>query len=192
MSASTARRRSTVHDFSSLRLHPDGSRVAIHSPARVDLRDSRIRNTGRDARGNRVARDAAGLGAVPKRIVMRKDDDDDNDDNDDNDGEDIEIRKTKPRMPLRRKRRRIDEDVEFLGDSRNSARCTADAAIVKSEESMNWPVPSSVRYPADFFFFYIRLPYHSYIGLAEMRALLCEPVLCSARSAVRSVAAVQT
>jgi hypothetical protein len=130
-------------------LHPDGSRVAIHSPARIDLRDSRMRNTGRDTRGNRVARDAAGLGAVPKRTVIHEVDNDD--DNDDNDDEDIEIRETKPRMPLRRKRRRIDENVEFLGDSRNSARCTGDTAIVKNEESMNWPVPSSVRYPVDHF-----------------------------------------
>lgn len=159
MSASgTARRRNTVHDFSTLRLHPDGSRVAIHSPARIDLRDSRMRNTGRDTRGNRVARDAAGLGAVPKRTVIHEDDDDDDDeddnDNDNSDGEDIKIRKTKPRMPLRRKRRRIDENVEFLGDSRNSARCTGDTAIVKNEESMNWPVPSSVRYPVDHFLLY--------------------------------------
>lgn len=146
MSDSTARRRSTVHDFSTLRLHPDGSRVSIHPPARSDLRDRQMRNTGRDTRGNRVARDAAGLGVVPKRIVIREDDnDDDGDDNDDDDddGEDSEIRKTKPRMPLRRKRPRIDENVEFLGDSRNSARCTGDMAIVQNEESMNWPAPSS-------------------------------------------------
>lgn len=153
-STSTDRRRSTIHDFSTLRLHPDGSRVAIHSPARIDLRDSRIRNTGRDARGNRVARDAAGLGAVPKRTVIREDDNDDDDDDDYNDGEDIEMRKTKPRMPLRRKRRRIDETVEFLGD-RNSARCTGDTAIMKNEESMNWHVPSSVRYLVNHFLLYV-------------------------------------
>ena len=148
MSAS-AKRRSTVYDFSTLRLHPDGSRVAIHPPARIDLRDPRMRNTGRDTRGNRIARDAAGLGSVPKRTVIREDDNVDGDG--DNDDEDIRIRKTKPRMPLRKNRRRIDENVEFLGDSRNSARCTGDTAIVKNEESMNWPVPSSVRYPVDHF-----------------------------------------
>jgi hypothetical protein len=151
----SARRRSTVHDFSTLRLHPDGSRVSIHSPARINLRDSRTRNTGRDTRGNRVARDATGLGAVPKRTVILEDDDDDDGDYD---GEDIEIRKTKPRTPLRRKRRRIDENVEFLGDSRNSARCTGDTAIVKNEESMNWPIPSSVRYSVDHF-----LPYATHL-----------------------------
>jgi hypothetical protein len=191
MSAPTARRRSTVHDFSTLRLHPDGSRVTIHPPARIDLRDPRMRNTGRDTRGNRVARDAAGLGAVPKRTVIREVDN--GNDNDDDNDEDTKLRKTKPRMPLRGKRRRIDENVEFLGDSRNSARCTGDTAIVKNEESMNWSVPSSVRYPVDRFFLHATLlPFRSYIGLAEMRALLCEPVLCRARSAVRSVAHVQT
>jgi hypothetical protein len=100
-----------------------------------------MRNTGRDTRGNRVARDAAGLGVVLKRTVIRENDNDDDDDDDD--GGNSEIRKTKPRMPLRGKRRRIDENVEFLGDSRNSARCTGDTAIVKNEESMNWSVPSS-------------------------------------------------
>lgn len=154
MSASTAtvKRRSTVYDFSTLRLHQDGSRVAIHSPARVDLRNSRLRNTGRDTRGNRFARDAAGLGAVPKRIV-RREDDSSNDRPNASDGEDIEMRKTKPRMPLRKKRRRIDENVEFLGDSRNSA------AIVTNGESTNWPVPSSVRYPIDHFPYATLLPF---------------------------------
>lgn len=150
MSAST-RRRSTVHDFSALRLHPDGSRVAIHSPARIGLRDSRMRNTGRDTRGNRVARDAAGLGAVPKRTLIREHDNDGGGDGDeDNDDEDMEIRKFKSHMPLRRKRRRTDEDVEFLGDFRNSVRLTGDTAIVKNKESVNWPVPSSVRYLVDY------------------------------------------
>ena len=128
MSAST-RRRSTVHDLSTLRLHPDGSRVAIHSPTRVDLRSSRMRNTGRDTRGNRVARDAAGLGAVPKRTVIREDDIGDDNDNG-NDSEDIEIRKTEPRTPLRKKRRRIDENLDFLGDPQNRARCTGNTAKI--------------------------------------------------------------
>jgi len=143
MTSSTARRRNTVHDFSTLRLHPDGSRVAIRSPARIGFRFSRMRNTGRDTRGNRVARDAAGLGAVPKRMVIR---DDGNDDGvDEGEEEHIETRKPKPRIMPRRKRPRIDDNVEFLGDPRNSAHCTGDKAIVKNEESMNWPVPSSVR-----------------------------------------------
>jgi len=60
--------RSTVHDFSTLRLHPDGTRVPISSPAQDTINNSRMHNTGRNIRGNRVARDAAGLGVVPKRV----------------------------------------------------------------------------------------------------------------------------
>ena len=145
LTSSTARRRSTVHDFSTLRLHPDGSRVAIHSPARIGFRFSRMRNTGRDTRGNRVARDAAGLGVVPKRMVIRDDSNDDGPDEGEEEEDNIETRKSKRRILPRRKRPRIDDNVEFLGDPRNSARCTGDKAIVKNEESMNWPVPSSVR-----------------------------------------------
>ena len=181
---STARRRSTVHDFSTLRLHPDGSRVAIHSPTRTDLRDSQTRNTGRDTRGNRVARDAAGLGAVPKRTVIREDEND-------NDNEDVEVRKTKPRMQLRRKRRRIDGNVDFLGDSRSAVPRTGDTAIAKNGVAMNWPVPSSVRHSVDRSSICVS-PYCSYTGLAEMRSLLYESVLCQARPAVRSLALVQT
>ena len=139
MSASTSRRRSTVHDFSTLRLHPDGSRVAINSPTRSD-HDSRTRKTGRDARGNRIARDAAGLGVVPKRTAIREGKDKGDDDEDDGD----EVRNIKPRMSLRRKRRRIDDNVEFLGDSGNVARHTGDTDIADREVA-KWPVPSSVR-----------------------------------------------
>jgi len=135
---STARRRSTVHDFSALRIHPDGSRVAINPPTRAG--HSRTRNTGRDTRGNRIARDAAGLGVVPKRTVIREDNDDDGDD---------EVRNIKPRMSLRRKRRRIDDDVEFLGDSGNSARRTA----ITNGEVTNRPIPSSVRSTRSFFLY---------------------------------------
>jgi hypothetical protein len=142
MSASTTRRRSTIHDFSTLRLHPDGTRVPM-SPPRAGLHDSRSRNTGRDIRGNRVARDAVGHGVVPKRTVMREDDID-------------EVQNAKPRVPRRRKRGRIDDDqVEFLGASGSGARrriitagTSGDATTVNANgkgEMMNWPVPSSVR-----------------------------------------------
>jgi hypothetical protein len=153
VSESTARRRSTVYDFSTLRLHPDGSRVTIKSPTASGLCDTRTRTTGRDTRGNRVARDAAGLGVVPKRPVMCESDA--GEDNDDDCG-DVEVKNIKPRMPPRRKRRRIDDNVEFLGDSQNGARHTGDTAIAKNEEMMSWPVPSSVRYLfSRSFFFYM-------------------------------------
>jgi len=132
MSEPTTRRRSTVHDFSTLRLHPDGSRVPISSPSRDTLNDSRTRNTGRDIRGNRVARDAAGLGLVKKRAVMREDDND-------------EVQNTKPRVPRHGKRRRIDDDVEFLGDFGSGVHRAGGDTTDADGEAMKWPVPSSVR-----------------------------------------------
>ena len=135
----STRRRSTVHDFSTLRLHPDGSRVPISSPTRTTLPDPRMRNTGRDIRGNRVARDAAGLGVVPKRVVMHGDDN-------------SEVQNIKPRVPRRSKRRRIDADVGFLGDSGNRVRRTSGDTVEANGGAMNWPVPSSVRPGRAFFF----------------------------------------
>ncbi|KAI0003804.1 hypothetical protein BJV74DRAFT_881612 [Russula compacta] len=151
---STARRRSTVHDFSTLRLHPDGTRVPINSPPRARLHDPRTPNTGRDSRSNRVARDAAGLGVVPKRAVMCEDDG----------GQEIsigpdvsddEVQTIKPRVPRRRKwRRRIDDNVEFLGNAGNDdARRAGDSTTskVNGEVVMSWPAPSSVRTARSFF-----------------------------------------
>ena len=131
MSQPTTRRRSTVHDFSTLRLHPDGTRVTITSPSHDTLINSRTRNIGRDIRGNRVARDATGLGVFPKRVVRREDDN--------------EVQNTKPRVPRHRKRRRMDDHVEFLGDSGRGVRRAGGDMTGANEESMNWPVPSSVR-----------------------------------------------
>ena len=150
----SAKRRSTVHDFSTLRLHPDGSRVAINSPPPTGLCDSRTRNTGRDMRGNRVARDAAGLGVVPKRMVICQDDDGADAGNDGDGNDDDEVRKVKP---LPRKRRRIDDNVEFLGNSGNRVRrITGDTATT------NWPVPSSVRSRLILSFYVIFAPYRSH------------------------------
>lgn len=131
MSRPTTRRRSAVHDFSTLRLHPDGTRVPITSPSQDTLINSRTRNIGRDVRGNRVARDAAGLGVFPKRVVRREDDN--------------EVQNTKPRVPRHRKRRRMDDHVEFLGDSGSGVRRAGGDMTDANGESINWPVPSSVR-----------------------------------------------
>lgn len=197
MSASTTRRRSTVHDFSTLRLHSDGTRVQINPPTRAGLHDSRTRDTGRDIRGNRVARDAAGHGVVPKRAVMREDDND-------------EVHNARPRVPRRRKRGRIDDDqVEFLGASGSGARrhittsTGGDATTIDANgkgEMMNWPVPSSVRPgPAFFFFSLITRDTSPFVpsvfrntGLAEMRASLREPVLFGAGSVDRPITRIQT
>lgn len=132
MSEPTTHRRSTVHDFSTLRLHPDGTRVPISSPSRDTINNSRTRNTGRDIRGNRVARDAAGLGVVPKRAMKREDDND-------------EVHHTKPRVPRHGKRRRIDDHVEFLGGAGSGVRRAGGDTTDANREVMKWPVPSSVR-----------------------------------------------
>jgi len=132
MSEPSTHRRSTVHDFSTLRLHPDGTRVPISSPSQDTINNSRTRNTGRDIRGNRVARDAVGLGVVPKRAVMREDDND-------------EVQNTKPRVPRHGKRRRMDDHVEFLGDAGSGVRRACGDTTDANREAMKWPVPSSVR-----------------------------------------------
>ena len=58
------KRKSTVHDLASLRIHPDGSRVGTSST------NSRLRNAKyvvQDPRGNWIARDAGGLGQIKQR-----------------------------------------------------------------------------------------------------------------------------
>ncbi|KAH8118846.1 hypothetical protein DFH11DRAFT_1723684 [Phellopilus nigrolimitatus] len=76
------RRRSTVHDLASLRLHPDGSRVQPGpGPSQLDVDGNGFRVNGttrlskynaRDAHGNWIARDAGGFGAVKQRRRGRK------------------------------------------------------------------------------------------------------------------------
>ncbi|KAI0275307.1 hypothetical protein BC834DRAFT_965707 [Gloeopeniophorella convolvens] len=127
---STTRRRNTVHDFSALRLHPDGARVTITSPKKVGLYDRATYHTGRDARGNRFARDAAGLGAVPRRSRRPAPEEDGEAFNlSDGDVESVSTRRS------RKRRRRIDGDVEFLQSSR--------AATHESGSGGGWSVPSS-------------------------------------------------
>jgi hypothetical protein len=65
-----SRRRSTVHDLTSLRLHPDGSKVA-NSASNLQLR--KARNATKDVRGNWIAQDAGGSGRVKTRWSVIKD-----------------------------------------------------------------------------------------------------------------------
>jgi hypothetical protein len=98
-----------------------------------------MRNAGRDARGNPIALDAAGLGVVPKRTTVREVDPDEGRDDIDS------------YAPQRSKIRRMDAVVEFLGSSGNGTRraggtIDANANANDGEEvaMMTWPVPSSV------------------------------------------------
>ena len=83
---SAIRRRSTVHDLASLRIHPDGSRVQNIASANitVDTEEglnhhqrttvnltSRTRTTAvRDTRGNWIARDAGGCATVKQKPTI--------------------------------------------------------------------------------------------------------------------------
>ncbi len=58
------RRRTTIYDFSSLRVHTDGTRVEQTNRNR---RPVSHKNTSRDSRGNWTARDAAGQWQVKRR-----------------------------------------------------------------------------------------------------------------------------
>ncbi|KAI9454147.1 hypothetical protein BJY52DRAFT_772868 [Lactarius psammicola] len=140
MSTSTTKRtkrRSTVQDYATLRLRLDGRRVKLHSPQRSDLYFSRARKAGHDARGNRVARDAAGLGVVPKRPATLEDRRVETVSSGPDISED-ESRSAKPRRGNRRKRRRLNHhDVEFLRDSGNVP------GSAKPARDTSWPVPSS-------------------------------------------------
>jgi len=60
------KRRSTVHDLASLRLHPDGTKV-VNLDTNLQLRKAKYAT--KDARGNWIAQDAGGLGRVKKRRV---------------------------------------------------------------------------------------------------------------------------
>jgi hypothetical protein len=193
MSASTSQRRSTLHDLATLRLHPDGKRVPIISPPRVGPYASRRRNIGRDTRGNRMARDAAGLGVVPKRLRMLEDDGGGENLLGGTDASNDETKVLKSSGRQRGKRRRIDSDVEFLGDSGRSVLVTGDANMIGPGE-MSWPAPSSVRsFPLSLH----AIPPRSFIsfgvsGPVEMRALLRKPVLRRPRPVVKSVAHIQS
>ena len=148
MSTSTTKRtkrRHTVQDYATLRLHLDRTRVDLHSPQRSNLH-TQTHKAGRDARGNRVARDAAGLDVVPKRPVTLEDGCIETAPFGPDFSED-EPRSAQPRRGNSRKRRRLNHDVEFLRDSGN----VPGGANVARETS--WPVPSSVCAVYNSFFF---------------------------------------
>ena len=62
-------RYSTVYDLTSLRLHPDGKRV---SQTASTVRSRKTKPEVCDSRGNWIARDAGGLGQVPKRTTRQR------------------------------------------------------------------------------------------------------------------------
>ncbi|KAI0092103.1 hypothetical protein BDY19DRAFT_990844 [Irpex rosettiformis] len=69
MSRTNLKRRSTVHDLASLRLHPDGSKIA-NSESNFQLR--KAKRATKDTRGNWIAHDAGGLDCVKTRRATKK------------------------------------------------------------------------------------------------------------------------
>lgn len=68
----SGRRLNTVYDYSSLRIHPDGSRVEQSSR---NLRPRTSRTSIQDSRGNWIARDAGGLGTIGRYRRVREETD---------------------------------------------------------------------------------------------------------------------
>jgi hypothetical protein len=107
-------RRTTIHDLTSLALHPTGSRAQPHQT-----------NALKDARGNWIAKDAGGWGAVPKRpgtTSVESDDDDDEQEGEDSEGGAKDKGKGKGKGKAKqldedsraRKRRKTSHDIDFL------------------------------------------------------------------------------
>ena len=129
-------RLSTVYDFSSLRLHPDGSLVRQSTS-----RNQKLRYAARvvqDSRGNWFAYDAAGSGKVGKyRKVQEEREEHEEELNDIGEGEEDELPKRKgkgketetaePRDPRPAKRRKFLQDFDFLTSTASTASLHTDA-----------------------------------------------------------------
>lgn len=87
-------RLSTVYDFASLRLHPDGSRVNQTSR---NFHPRHARVSAQDARGNWFARDAAGSGVVGRYKKVR----------DEKEGEQDDLGGVRPSRTSKRKGKEI-------------------------------------------------------------------------------------
>lgn len=129
------RRVNTVHDFTALRLHPDGSRVpsqphasASSAPqlatgeitASTALHTRRTTYTAQDARGNWYAKDAAGMWKVKKRRYVSDDDGEDEGaglaerDEGAQAANDAEQKKPRGVGKIATKRRRFADNLDFL------------------------------------------------------------------------------
>ncbi|CDO77197.1 hypothetical protein BN946_scf184747.g10 [Trametes cinnabarina] len=132
MSQMNTRRRSTVHDLAALRLHRDGTRV-LNSDTNLSSR--RAKYAVRDARGNWIAHDAGGLGNVKQRrsaSQMNREDEADADADERESADDVPPTPSRDKgkgraredegsgvdevlNPRAKKRRRFDEDLNYLG-----------------------------------------------------------------------------
>lgn len=167
-------RLSTVYDFSSLRLHPDGSRVH-QTPKNLRPRNARV--SVQDSRGNWFARDAAGLGIIGRYRKTRDDTEDEqigiggvNSDQSDylkRNGKGKAKEKTTGRRYDGRsaKRQRFFHDFDFLETPYFNA--------------TDQPLPSSVIF-ARLGGAYVLFTHPIYLGSTQVHTLFCEPVLSRA------------
>lgn len=156
----TTKRKSTVHDLSSLRLHPDGSRVGSSSS---NVRPRSAKYVVKDLRGNWIARDAAGRGTVNQRRSRRlqsKDADEAEQDEDDDaepripsevkgkgkavEGSNHFVEEITRKDPRAVKRKLFADDISFLSPALTSAAVTDEAFIPGAAEDVQAD-PSSVR-----------------------------------------------
>ena len=170
--STSSHRLSTVYDYTSLRIHPDGSRVNQSSH---NLRPRIARGAVRDSRGNWIARDAGGLATVKKYTSVR----DEASDEESFDFGDVEVQKSnngpgsqgnkrKGKAPHQRerngrsaaKRQKFMNDFEFLATPQ-----PVDGPPLPSSVSTFhlWVFRSSVKRDAP--------------GSAQVHTLFCEHVL---------------
>ncbi|THH19943.1 hypothetical protein EW146_g1315 [Bondarzewia mesenterica] len=163
MKENNRRRLNTIHDLTTLRLHPDGSRVpsqpypstsssgrpnATNIPAEITtstvLHTRRSRYTVKDSRGNWIARDAAGLGRVKKRRYVSDEEEPGKGNlHGELEGEAREPRRVPGKMAM--KKRRFESELDFLGAGVTSQSTFASdhARGEAGSESRFLPVPSS-------------------------------------------------
>lgn len=162
----SGRRLNTVYDYSSLRIHPDGSRVEQSSR---NLRPRTSRTSIQDSRGNWIARDAGGLGTIGWYRKVRED----------KDGESITLEEEPADLGRKRKgkakaagyrkrddraekRRKFVHDFDFLESP------TPQSNEQTLPSSVNISLLSYTYHPITFFFL---------SGPSQIYSLLCKPLL---------------
>jgi hypothetical protein len=159
------RRRSTIHDLASLRLHPDGSRVQNPhikedelelDASQQNLSSRRAHYVGKDAKGNWIAKDAGGRGFVKeiKAGSKRKSNANSSDEEiqldserriDDPEGEAEQEGKKELKDARAKKRRMFYEDYSFLEDAGSTAGPSRSVSLSLPPQTQDeLGVPSSV------------------------------------------------
>ncbi|GJE87497.1 hypothetical protein PsYK624_035800 [Phanerochaete sordida] len=116
---SSSKRHSTVHDFASLRLRPDGSRITRKQTEGKSQKYATY--TVQDHRGNWIAKDAGGIGRVKTRYSARKDAEEG--EHEEAEGEEVdESQVAGPSTADKGKGRALEDDLQALKDSRAKRR----------------------------------------------------------------------